>query len=418
MPEGIDQAASAFERAIDPAPTPGESTPGQRQPATRARDNDSGRFAQVAEKPEPFLEMRIVEGDPDTGDTSDAGDDPRLRQRERDVADGRFDERRQGQSAERQNLRTERQSREEAAEAERASRERSLAESGEERGGPTADDGHARTDDEPGDQEADAAGDEAGEDDLENSQFEITVDGSPTVVSLGELRDGYIRTATFHSRLNKVNEHKQAVDHENRRVSEMRDLYINGLTYLDQDLQQLAPAEPDWDAEYARDPLSARRKQKEFQAYNNKLAQIRANRAWAIQNGREEHDRQSARYAIEQFTQFVEDHKRVIRDEPSLQRIIGGMRKTALAEGFNEVEVAGVYDKRMLNILYKAWMYDQGMAVRPQAALPGPGKSLVPGSARPALGSAGRRNIDEAQRQLARTGKMEDAERFFQRLLR
>jgi hypothetical protein len=406
MPEGIDNAAAAFERAIDPSPAPGESTPGQRQPATRARDDTSGRFTQTAERPEPFLEMRIVEGDPETGDTSDAGDDPRLRQRERDIADGRIDERAHRETA--------RQPREAPTETERESRERRLAESDPERGDAAADDGHARADDEPQGEDAEAAGDEADEE----AQYEITVDGEPTVVSLGELRDGYIRTATFHSRLNKVNEHKQAVDHENRRVSEMRDLYINGLTFLDQDLQALSPAEPDWDAEYARDPLSARRKQKEFQAYNNKLAQIRANRAWAIQNGREEHDRQSARYALEQFTQFVEDHKRVIKDEPSLQRVIGGMRKTALAEGFNEVEVAGVYDKRMLNILFKAWLYDQGMAVRPQAVIPGQGKSLAPGSARPQLGSAGRRNVDEASKQLARTGKMEDATVFFQRFLR
>ena len=98
------------------------------------------------------------------------------------------------------------------------------------------------------------------------------------------------------------------------------------------------------------------------------------------------------------------------------------MRKTALAEGFNEAEVAGVYDKRMLNVLFKAWMFDQGMAVRPQAvqaALPnGQSRALVPGSARPLQGSAGRRNIDEAQRQLARTGRMEDATNLFQRLLR
>ena len=65
MSEELDQAASAFERAIDPAPAPG-GAPGQRQPATRARDVDNGRFTQVAEKPEPFLEMRIVEGDPET----------------------------------------------------------------------------------------------------------------------------------------------------------------------------------------------------------------------------------------------------------------------------------------------------------------------------------------------------------------
>ena len=115
-----------------------------------------------------------------------------------------------------------------------------------------------------------------------------------------------------------------------------------------------------------------------------------------------------------------DEHKNVIKDERSLQRVIGGMRRTALNEKFNEVEVAGVYDKRMLNILYKAWMHDEGMAVRPvaQAALPSPGKSLAPGSARPLNGSAGRRNVDEAQRQLARSGKLEDAQHYFQRLLR
>ena len=405
MPEGIDQAASAFERAIDPSPRQDAPTP--------ARDQ-RGQFTQVAEKPAPLFEMRIVEGDPDTGDTRDAGDDPRLRQRERDIADGRFDER--------QDVRSERQSRQAPAETERESRERSLAESGEERGRTEPDDGHAGADDEPEDVDAQAAGDEAGEgaeDDIdEDAQFEITVDGAPQTVSLGELRDGYIRTATFHSRLNKVNEHRQAVEQENTRVSQMRDLYINGLSALDHDITQMLPAEPDWDKEYEQDPLSARRRQKEFQTYYTKLGQIRANRAWAIQNAREEQDRASAKYAVEQFTQFVDDHKKLIKDEPSLQRVIGGMRKTALAEGFLEHEVAGVYDKRMLNVLFKAWMYDQGMAVRPQAALPGPGKSLVPGSARPLNGSAGRRNVDEASKQLARTGKLEDAERYFQRLLR
>ncbi len=409
MSEELDTAASAFQRAINPAQTANESAPGN--PAPAPRRDESGRFAQVAERPEPFLNIRMVEGDPETGDTSDAGDDPRLRQRERDIADGRFDER--------QNVRAERQSRQEAPEAEGESRERSLAESGEERGRTAPDDGHARADDEPEGEDAEAAGDEAGEDDVdEDAQFEITVDGTPQTVSLGELRDGYIRTATFHSRLNKANEIRAQVDQENTRVGQMRDLYINGLSMLDQDLQAMAPQEPNWDEEYAKEPAAARRRQKEFEIYYSKLNQIRSNRAWAVQNAREEHDRASAKYAVEQFTQFVGEHQKLIKDEPTLQRVIGGMRKTALNEGFNEVEVAGVYDKRMLNVLLKAWLYDQGMAVRPQAVLPGQGKSLVPGSARPQLGSAGRRNIDEAQRQLARTGRLEDATTYFQRLLR
>lgn len=403
MPEGLDDAASAFARAIDPGTG---TTP------VAPRDQ-SGRFVATAEKPEPFLLIRMLEGDPDTGDTSDAGDDPRLRAREREIADGRFDERAHRETA--------RQSRQAPAETEGEGGERPLAESGEERSGTAADDGHTGAEDEQGDAQAEAAGDEEGSDeDLENSQYEITVDGEPQTVTLGELRDGYIRTATFHSRLNKVNEHKAAVDQESARVSQLRDLYINGLTFLDQDLQGMAPPEPDWDAEYAKDPLAARRRQKEFELYHQKLNQIRQNRAWAIQNQREEHDRASAKYAVDQFTEFVDQHKKLIKDEPSLRRVVGGMRKTALAEGFNETEVAGVYDKRMLNVLLKAWLYDQGMAVKPsaQAALPGPRQALVPGSARPINGSAGRRNIDEAQRQLARTGKLEDAQALFQRLLR
>jgi hypothetical protein len=360
----------------------------------------------------------MVEGDPETGDTSDGGDNVSLRQREREIADGRFDER--------QDVRSERQSRQAPAETAREGGERPLAEPGEERAGTASDEGHARAEDEQQDADAQAAGDEAGadegsEDADENAQYEITVDGEPQTVTLGELRDGYIRTATFHSRLNKVNEHKQAIEAENQRVSQMRDLYINGLQNLDEDIRGITPQEPNWDEEYAKDPLSARRRQKQYQGIYEKLHQIRSNRAWALQNKQQEQDRASAQYAVEQFTQFVQDHAKQIKDEPSLQRVIGGMRKTALAEGFSEMEVAGVYDKRMLNVLFKAWLYDQGMAVKPvaQAALPGPnGKSLAPGSARPLSGSAGRRNVDEAQRQLARTGKMEDAETYFHRLLR
>jgi hypothetical protein len=328
----------------------------------------------------------MTEGDPETGDTRDGGDDPNLRSRERGIADGWIDERQERVEAE--------------AKEPEAAEEEEEEEEEEKEGGEAK----AKADDE-----------EEGEDE---PQYEITVDGTPTTVSLGELRDGYIRTATFHSRLNKVNESRVVVDQEHTHVTQLRDLYVRGLQFLEQDIQALSPPEPDWDQEYARDPQAARRRQKELQSVQDKLGQIRQNRAWAIQNGREENDRRSAQYATEQFTLFVQDHAKQIKDEPSLRRIVGGMRKTALAEGFNEQEVGGVYDRRMLNILFKAWMYDEGMAVRPQAVIPGKGKALVPGSARPINGSAGRRNIDEAQRTLARTGKMEDATAFFDRLLR
>ena len=145
-----------------------------------------------------------------------------------------------------------------------------MAEPGEERSGPAADDGHAGAEDEQEGEDAEAAGDEEGEE----PQYEITVDGTPTTVSLGELRDGYIRTATFHSRLNKVNEGRAVVEQENARVTQLRDLYVQGLQFLDEDLRGIMPVEPDWEAEFTRDPANAHRMQKDFQKFHAKLNQI------------------------------------------------------------------------------------------------------------------------------------------------
>jgi len=189
MPDGLEETQSVFEKAIDPSP--------RHEPPTQPR-NSSGQFIATAEKPEPFLEIRTIEGDPDTGDTDDGGDDPRLVSREREIADGRFDSRQEQP-------------------------QRRRGEQGGDAATVAADGEHEGADAEQGDDEAQAAGDEEGSEegteDLEKAQFEITVDGAPTTVTLGELRDGYIRTATFHSRLNKVQEQRNAVEQENQRVA-------------------------------------------------------------------------------------------------------------------------------------------------------------------------------------------------------
>ena len=82
----------------------------------------------------------MLEGDPETGDTSDAGM-IRAFANERGILQ-------MAGLTRVQNVRAERQSRQAPTEADRESRERSLAESDEERDtGTAADDGHARADD-------------------------------------------------------------------------------------------------------------------------------------------------------------------------------------------------------------------------------------------------------------------------------
>src|SRR4249920_4084996 len=85
MAEGLDDVAGLFTQEI--------------APQSRPRDQ-AGKFVVTTSKPESMFGERPVEGDPMTGDTRDGGDNERLRQIERDVADGRRDRRREPEDAE------------------------------------------------------------------------------------------------------------------------------------------------------------------------------------------------------------------------------------------------------------------------------------------------------------------------------
>lgn len=394
MPEGLDQASEAFQSAINPS-------------AGQARDT-GGRFQATNARPEPMFEPRPVEGDEKTGDTRDAGDDPRLQERERRIADGRAnqgDERREpGQ---------------EAAEGEGEGGERSLQRGPKERGDAAADDGH-----EPDKGEKpEGEGEDAGEGEkwalTLNGQpvekLEVTVDGQDTPVSLDECVKGYIRQETFHRRMNEVNTARQAVEQEAGNIGQARDFYGQKLKYLDTLIAQMTPQEPDWDKEFAADPRLAHEKQKAFGEIYQKRHWIDSELQRAAHETQSDYDKRSKNYAVQQFTEFVTEAK--IPDEKALTETLTLMRSYGRKEGFSEAELAQTYDKRMLRVLRKAALYDQGQTDRPKAVIPGKGKTLTPGVATP-VGNATRRHIDEAQSKLAKSGRIDDAAQVMARLIR
>jgi hypothetical protein len=183
----------------------------------------------------------------------------------------------------------------------------------------------------------------------------------------------------------------------------------------EEDLANLIPQEPNWDQEFARDPQNAHATQKIYQGLYAKLAYSRQMRAQREQAEAAEADRRVQKYAVEGFTKFVMDHNKLLPDEPTLNKNIQSMRRTAKAAGFNDYEIATVYDPRMLTVLLKASRFDRMTANKPQAVIADRGKTLTPGAATP-LGNARRTGLDDAQRQLARSGKMQDAVEVFRRL--
>ena len=413
MGEGLDDAARAFQTELTPN-------------APRPRD-DGGRFTP---RPEHMFEPRPLEGDPLTGDTRDGGDDPRLAKRERDIADGRLDERQEHESRRAQSRRA------------AAGGDESLPAFGETGARPAAgDDGHQRQadeqgggDDKPEQHNPDGEGDDAGGDPEGTSEqdaasrfkittldgepiekFEVNVDGAPLEVSLDEALSGYIREQTFHKRMNKVDQARQTVEAQAAEVGQWRDVYAQRLQILDRELAELTPQEPDWDREFAANPAQARERQKAYQAIYGKRQQIAGEMARTANEARAEYDRRSERYAVEQFSKFVQDAK--IPDEAALRTRISRMRAYAQRMGFSEGEVATIYDSRMLAVLDQAAQNDQARTALPKAVIPGKGKTLTPGVATP-VGNATRRHIDEAQNKLAKTGRLDDAAAVFSRLIR
>ena len=415
MADGVDGAADAFRTAIAPGSQP--------------RDT-GGRFASTPSRPETMFNPRPIEGDPLTGDTRDGGEDARLAAAERRIADGRAEE---GD----ENVRS--RARRAPAEGEGESGQRSLQRRGEERSDAAADVGYndnsraANDNGERGRKElqnsdhdgtnVDAAAEANGRDaegnalsDAEAGQrYEITVDGQAMEVSLAEALKGYIREQTFRSRLNKVAEARQAVEHEAQNVVQLRDAYVQRLEYMHRTLAELTPPQPDWDREFALNPQAAHDKQKAYAQIYSRMQGV-ANAMQQEADARaQEYDQNAQKYAINQFTQFVQDAN--IPDEKALTAEMSRMRSYGKMRGFAEGELATVYDKRMLLVLRDAALYHQSTADQPKPVAPGKGKALIPGVATP-TGTSTRRHIDDAQRQLAQTGRLDDAAALFQRLIR
>ena len=372
MAEGTDQAAEVFKAELM------TDVP----PPSRPRDQ-AGKLVETRNAPEEMFSPREIEG----GD--DAGDDRGRRSKEVEVRRGRETDRDDVQGTKSES--PTRIGAHEDDDAELTDEERAVAEAG------------------------DSEVSERKPRDDDDEKYEVVVDGRPQEVTLGEALNGYIRQETFHRRLTELTALRNALEEDHQRQQANWQLMMRAKEAYENDVRTMMPPEPDWDREFLVNPQEAHRQQKIYQGLYAKLAQSQQERAQMAQIHAQEADRRLEKYAVDGFSRFVFDSK--IADKPALEKEISSMRRTAFAAGFSEQEVATVYDPRMLAILRKASKYDRMMAAaKPRAEVPGKGRTLTPGAATP-LGNAPRRGLDEAQRRLASSGRLDDAAEVFRRIL-
>lgn len=250
---------------------------------------------------------------------------------------------------------------------------------------------------------------------LMNTEFEVMVDGEPKTVKLKEALDGYIRTETFHQRLNQLAEVKTAITTEAQAVVADRETVQKKLKEAEDILAEIMPPEPDWDAEFAKDGVKANALRKQYDAFKSKVAEIRTKRETTEREASEASLRRTTEFAKAEYPKFVrsagwKSQEDQIRDTKS-------MRKTALSVGFSEDEIAAVYDSRVLQVLLKASKYDRMMASRPKAVKKDGKQQVSLGAGRTTQSRTAPRGIQAAQSRLSKTGSIDDATDVFSQIL-
>lgn len=389
-PEGLEEAREAFAQEIPQA--------------TRQRDQ-AGRFVS-SRAPEPIFQPREVEGDPLTGDTSDGGDDPRLLDHERRVADGRSEEGdgdRQGRSVQDGAARP--------RHAPANDNEHDPAEDQPpERVGSEADDA-----DQDGEKPDKGTGPEQEPVEDPGPRYKVQVDGEEREVSLAEALRGYQREETFNHRMSQMVDIAKQIDQRGSEAQQARDAYIQLCQNQEAEFAALIPKEPDWEQLYKDNPAAAHQLETNYKHVYGTLNAIRQRRAQAQQEAFNDNAKRTADYARAEFGKFCSKNK--LTDQASVDKAIGHMRRTAAAHGFSEDEIGTTYDERMLSILHKAAKYDNMMAQRPVPVQPERNGALQPGSA-PRIGNSHARTMNDAQRRLASSGRVDDAAAVMAQLIR
>jgi hypothetical protein len=270
--------------------------------------------------------------------------------------------------------------------------------------------------------EADAGYDAADELDAdgmdggEQPRYLVKVDGEAHEVTLDELVHGYSRQADYTRKTQKLAEERHALAAERERLEDVhqeRAEYATLLSAMRQSLEE-APDEPDWNSLFAQDPARAVALKQQWDgeqaARHHQALAIRAEQERLLALAQEAQQEMLDRHLhaeMSRLPEIIPAWRDPTVAASERQQIVAW----ALEQGLSSRDIEGVTRADVVDIMRKAWLYDQGRR-RAEAAVSGAQPTLRPGAAA--------RRMPDLTRQkarLAKTGRVADAARIIQSLL-
>ena len=273
-------------------------------------------------------------------------------------------------------------------------------------------------DDESSDETTDEQSEESDESEEEEQPqvFTVKVDGKEVEVTLNELQNGYSRTQDYTRKTQQVAEARKELEAESAAIRAEREQYAQLLGALQQQLESAGEQPIDWDRLYAEDPIEWVRQRELVRDKQERQAAIQSEQQRLSQlTAQQRADEMKATLAkeSEELIKAVPEWKDPKKAKAEKQMLIEFGQKI----GYSEDELKNVFDHRAVITLRKAALYDQMVSKRKDI------KPVVNNGPRPVKPSAAGRvspttEGTRAKQRLAKTGRVDDAARAIELLLK
>lgn len=198
--------------------------------------------------------------------------------------------------------------------------------------------------------------------------YTVKVDGEEVEVTLDELQSGYSRQQAYTKRSMELAEQRKAFEAEQAETRQIRDAYAQQLDQLAAQIQQTTQQEPDWRALaetmserdlflYKADWDQQKEYQKQVQAEQQRIA---AEKSREQEQELRKHLEVQRTDMLNRIPAWQDEDVR----EAERREVITYAQKRI---GFSEEEIANASDARAIELLYKAWQWDQLQEKKPAA---------------------------------------------------
>ena len=198
--------------------------------------------------------------------------------------------------------------------------------------------------------------------------YTVKVDGEEYEVTQDELLNGYQRQQAYTKRSQELAEQRKAFEAEAAQVAQMRDAYAQQLEQLSQQLNQVNEQEPDWAAlakEYSAEELIVYKAQLDQQKEYAK--QVEAEKQAIAQQQAQEQQAQMQQHLASQREEMLNRIPQWRDEDIRTSEREQVIKYAQQSVGFSPQEIANASDARAIELLYKAWQWDNLQSKKPAA---------------------------------------------------